>query len=82
MILLLLIFIAFVTYMSIRENARLSEMEESLQTKIVPVRKCPPHKWQYVEVKDTEGNTVKWNIVCDHCGPLQSQGKPAGGDYS
>ena len=40
-------------------------------------KNCPPHKWQYVEVRDTEGNTVKWKIVCDLCGPLRPQTGPA-----
>ena len=38
---------------------------------------CPPHKWRYQEVRDTEGNTVRWRIICDLCGPLKPMGGPA-----
>jgi hypothetical protein len=38
---------------------------------------CPPHKWQYHEIKDQEGNTVKWKLACDICGPLKPMGDPA-----
>ena len=31
---------------------------------------CPPHKWKPVEIKDKDGNTVRWTMVCDLCGPL------------
>ena len=30
---------------------------------------CPPHKWRWVEIKDNEGNTLMWRIMCDLCGP-------------
>lgn len=32
---------------------------------------CPPHKWRHVEVKDHEGVTHAWKMVCDRCGPLK-----------
>ena len=38
---------------------------------------CPPHKWRYQEVRDTEGNTVRWRIICDLCGPLKPSDGPA-----
>jgi len=41
------------------------------------VKNCPPHKWRHLEVRDTEGNTVKWRLVCDICGPLKPQTGPA-----
>ena len=40
-------------------------------------RVCPPHKWRYQEVRDTEGKTVRWRIICDLCGPLKPMGGPA-----
>jgi hypothetical protein len=30
---------------------------------------CPPHKWNSVEVKDPEGKTVMWKLICERCGP-------------
>lgn len=54
-----------------------------VEEEVVEVKQCPPHKWSHVEVKDTNGDTVKWKLVCAVCGPMQSQGeKPRGGDYS
>ena len=44
---------------------------------IEPVRKCPPHKWRYLEVKDTEGTTIRWKLICDLCGPLKPSNGPA-----
>ena len=38
---------------------------------------CPPHKWRYQEVKDQDGNTVKWKLICDVCGPLKPSAGPA-----
>lgn len=35
---------------------------------------CPPHQWFHQEVKDLEGNTVKWRMVCKLCGPLKPLG--------
>ena len=54
----------------------------SWKNEVVAVKQCPPHKWQYVEVKDTEGNTAKWKIVCDICGPMVVEERPKNGDYS
>ena len=42
---------------------------------------CPPHKWRHEEVKDPEGNTVYWYMVCDVCGPLNKQQVPERMDY-
>jgi hypothetical protein len=41
------------------------------------VKNCPPHKWRYLEVRDTEGKTIKWKLICDLCGPLKPSGGPA-----
>lgn len=38
-------------------------------------KNCPPHKWNYREVKDLEGNVVKWKMVCDICGPMKPIGQ-------
>jgi hypothetical protein len=38
-------------------------------------KRCPPHKWRHQEIKDFEGNTVKWKMVCDVCGPLKQIGE-------
>ena len=41
------------------------------------VKFCPPHKWRYQEVRDTQGNTVRYRIICDLCGPLKPTNGPA-----
>jgi hypothetical protein len=46
-----------------------------LPTTIV-VKACPPHKWRHIEIKDQNGNTVKWTMVCDVCGPLRPLDAP------
>ena len=38
---------------------------------------CPPHKWRYQEVRDTEGNVIRFRIICDICGPLKPSDGPA-----
>jgi hypothetical protein len=38
---------------------------------------CPPHKWRYQEVRNSEGVTVKWKLICDICGPLKPSNGPA-----
>lgn len=45
------------------------------------VKKCPPHKWFYQEIKDSEGVTHAWKIVCEHCGPYRSDDGPAKMDF-
>lgn len=44
---------------------------------VVTTKTCPPHKWRYQELKDTEGTTVRWRIVCDVCGPMKPSDGPA-----
>ena len=80
MLLILMVVVGFLLiYM---EEAKPSDAQNKpTNVEIVEVKRCPPHKWNYVEVKDTEGNTVKWKIVCDVCGPMQGYDKPTGGDY-
>jgi hypothetical protein len=38
---------------------------------------CPPHKWRYQEVRNREGETVRWRLICDLCGPLKPSSGPA-----
>lgn len=37
---------------------------------------CPPHKWEYREMKDQDGSTAGWKIVCQVCGPLKPSDGP------
>lgn len=78
----ILLLIALIVLITLNVLAEAKAQSAKLEPEVVEVKQCPPHKWRYVEVKDTEGNTVKWKIVCDVCGPMQSQERPSGGDYS
>lgn len=80
MIWLLLLFVVGLYAANVIDRMNTKIIAEA--TEVVPVKQCPPHKWQYVEVKDTEGNTVKWKIVCDICGPMVAPERPQSGDYS
>jgi hypothetical protein len=68
--LFLIVFIGTVFVLSIRKMNKNAELANMLPT-VVPVRRCPPHKWKHHEVKDTDGKTVMWKLVCDHCGPIK-----------
>ena len=38
----------------------------------VSEKKCPPHKWSFVEVKDSNGEVTGTKLTCAHCGPLHN----------
>lgn len=48
---------------------------------VINVPACPPHKWRHVEIKDQDGNTVRWSMTCDVCGPLRPLDAPKKMDY-
>ena len=54
-------------------------VEAKLQDFVVEntVKACPPHKWRYQEVRDPEGKTIRWRIICDLCGPIKPANGPA-----
>jgi len=65
---------------TLKENASDFIVEDKKKEDFVveDVKKfCPPHKWRYQEVRDPQGNTVRWRIICDLCGPLKPQNGPA-----
>jgi len=79
----LVFIIAFLVGLRIASALSSHKVNSELEPEIVPVKQCPPHQWSYHEVKDTEGKTVKWRLVCAVCGPMQSQERPTNnGDYS
>lgn len=83
MILLMLVVVFFLT-LRVSSHAMKAESVRSQDGHIVETieaKQCPPHKWNYVEVKDTEGKTLKWKIVCEVCGPLQANVRSGDGDY-
>jgi hypothetical protein len=54
-------------------STRLPPKKEEGQAHVITEikKECPPHKWHYQEVKDQEGNTLRWRVVCDVCGPMK-----------
>jgi hypothetical protein len=37
---------------------------------IVKEKRCPPHKWAWVDQKDAQGVVHSQRMICAHCGPL------------
>ena len=65
--LILAALIIFILYKITPKPSKSAEEEKF----VFKERFCPPHKWRYVEVKDSEGVTQAWRIVCDLCGPMK-----------
>ncbi len=63
---ILLLFFLFVSRVTAMIAARDKNTIESISKKT-----CPPHQWYYDDLKDVDGNFVKWRMVCKVCGPLQ-----------
>jgi hypothetical protein len=78
LLLAILFWSSYITGKRLREQVKpeLEKARASVITEDVP-KFCPPHKWFYQEVKDLEGKTVKWKMVCEICGPLKPQDGPA-----
>lgn len=70
-VLLIIWFVAIVS--SAAQRASKAQLEEVVDA----VKTCPPHQWYYHDIKDTEGNVVKWKMVCKVCGPLKPTNGPA-----
>jgi hypothetical protein len=43
----------------------------AVETYVYVEKNCPPHKWNWVEVKDQDGNVVTEKLVCKLCGPIK-----------
>jgi hypothetical protein len=41
--------------------------------KVTVVKKCPPHRWKWIDLVDEKGVKQGEQLVCLDCGPLQSQ---------
>lgn len=63
MLFLILLVMVLATAINMADNAREHKQEPRLA-------QCPPHKWGYKEINDDKGNLVRWQLVCDWCGPL------------
>lgn len=72
LIFFIVLFNGFRRAMELEQERQKKQLDKAKDYIVEDVAKwCPPHKWRYVEVRDTEGNTVKWKLVCDLCGPLK-----------
>lgn len=60
-----------VVFLAMAINAQ-EEKYKGLKAKLLENAKfCPPHEWNYEEIKDHEGVTHAWKMVCKRCGPLK-----------
>lgn len=76
LVLLLIILLSVVNTVSQVKQQKLPSTSDAVVVEDVP-KFCPPHKWFYQEVKDTDGKTVRWRIVCELCGPMKPSDGPA-----
>jgi len=65
-VILFLLFLGLLVY-RVHSLSKLPQKTEFIEKE----RNCPPHKWYYADVKDTEGNVTRWKIMCKLCGPLK-----------
>lgn len=72
--LLILLFIFFLV--ASIANAKTTQQPSAKDFVYVP-KTCPPHKWQWHEIKDQDGKTVQWKLACDICGPIKPSDGPA-----
>jgi hypothetical protein len=66
-----IIVILLLIYFVVSVSRAAQEHEKKKIQDVIEVKQCPPHKWYYHEIKDTEGNTLTWKLVCKVCGPLK-----------
>jgi hypothetical protein len=73
MLVLLMLLIALPIVGGIIDAHSMTNRQEVVRDFIIKdvPKNCPPHKWRHQEVKDLNGNTLKWKMVCDICGPLK-----------
>ena len=73
-ILFLLIFVILLISEAIRIHAEGEKNKLIVAEETEP--SCPPHKWRHVEIKDNEGNVMKYKLACDLCGPFKMTDEP------
>lgn len=74
LIVLLFVLLLFATNPAPGER-KTTKNENPFKDEIVS-KNCPPHKWRYHEIKDEDGNVVRWKLACDLCGPLKPLDAP------
>ena len=67
---LILILILIVDFILISTVKPIKSLKQEVA---IAAKMCPPHKWRYQELKDSSGETVRWKIVCDVCGPMRRE---------
>jgi hypothetical protein len=75
------IILTAVVFIAIFNNSRQKIDKDNNEPAKMVEKRCPPHKWQHIEIKDHEGVTHGWKLVCDHCGPFKTQEQPPKMDY-
>ena len=49
---------------------RFAPKPQDVNEYIVKKKECPPHQWEWVELKDETGEIQGHRMVCKLCGPL------------
>jgi hypothetical protein len=80
LIFLFLVFIAAPMMASLVSNLKKKpptpgQINSTFATVVRKEKICPPHKWFSQEIRDAAGNKLYDRLVCEHCGPLKSQGE-------
>lgn len=71
-VLLFIFLMAFVQRKQEPIHGKTFTTQDGRKVQISDIKKvCPPHKWQWVEIKDHEGVTHAWKLECELCGPIK-----------
>ncbi len=72
-IMLLLFFIYLVTTTGPATTNSQGKVEGGKFIRVTSVKKCPPHRWRWIDLLDEKGVKQGEKLVCLDCGPLDSQ---------
>ena len=50
-----------------------AKMQDGKVIKVTTIKKCPPHRWKWVDMVDQDGIKQGEQLICQDCGPLASQ---------
>lgn len=54
-------------------NNSQGKVEGGKFVRVTSVKKCPPHRWKWIDMLDQDGIKQGEKLVCLDCGPLESQ---------
>lgn len=71
-IMVIVIYMAADWAWQVEQKSRQAQSQDKV-IKVVREKFCPPHKWKWVDMVDQNGEKVGEKLICQICGPLQSQ---------